>query len=490
MLSTTALTSAPGATSTVAPSYAIKSNYSYAPAVDSVTIKAAPLSDTAAELEARKLWIAMAEKDPNGPLRTTLSAEEIARRRAAVLDLSIPFAKTLVSFAPRQELAELPRVSEPGAAERELAAEPAATRIERKVAFAHMDRSPFFMRQRWAVAGDKFVRQATRDATLLEGLSFADIDTSRPMSFFRKLAKSAGTPQLDLNATGKVQIFEVPPVPGVPPLQLQTVLPRPFVEGRPTVIYLTEATSSPFDPTGKPIGTIGEFLGEDMNGLGDVNVVLIRSPYQAEFPNGPRFTAGYDNVKASLAFTTQYMDHVVRHVRSSGSGPVIMGGYSLGGAHVNQYRGWFDNGKSGADHYIPMAAPAGGYGGLFDPATAGGKPTWWSASQLAPAAYKQQKRVARELSPTADELARSAHKVFALVPAWDEAIQGIDSSYGENMKTIPGGHISGAVEAFVDLPVQVLGKNLTLKNWPALGTVTKTHSSFREAVESFVAKAV
>ena len=449
------------------------------PAADTFVRISRPKSN---ELEAREKWLTMVAHDPNGPLRRTLPFEEVERRKNLVRDLSVPFAETITSFPPKPVVGELPRVSEPGEAERELKAEPASVQAERLVAFSKMDRWPMLPLQRWAVEGDRFVRKATREATLAEGLSFRDIDTARPMRFFREQARRAGTPQIALNAVGVVQSFEVPPIEGVPPMEVRCVVPRQFVEGRATLIYMTEATSAPFDATGKPIGTIGQFLGKDMNGLGDVNVVLVRSPYQAEFPNGPRFTTGYDNMQASLAATTQYLDHLVKHVRNCGSGPVVMGGYSLGGAYVNQYRGWFD----GADYYIPMAAPANGYGGLFDPATNGGKPTWWSASQLASNAYKQQKRIARELSPTKAELDRSAHKVIALVPRWDEAIQGIDTAYAKTDK-MPGGHISGAVEPFVDLTVEVLGKMVTIRNWPAMGSVAQTHAHFKQALEKFLA---
>lgn len=447
-------------------------------------LRASPSS--ARELAARGKWLSNVVADPNGPLRHSLPVEEQKRRLSAIFDLDVPFAETLSELPNRPTVGELPRISPPGDAQAQLDAEPLDTRLERSFAFRKMDRMPLMPLDRWAVEGDRFVRQATRDATLLEGLSFGDINKSRPMSFFRAQAAQAGSPDIDLNATGAVQAFEVPPTAGLPPMEIRAVLPRPFVAGRPTIVYMTEATSAPFDATGKPIGTIGEFLGDDMKGLGEVNVVLVRSPYQAEFPNGPRFTAGYDNVKASLAYTTQYLDGLIKKVRDSGSGPVIMGGYSLGGAYVNQYRGWFDDGKSGADFYIPMAAPAQGYGGLFDPSTANGRPTWWSASQLAPVAYKQQKRIARELSPTAAELERSKDKVFALVPRMDEAIQGIDEAYGKNMEKIPGGHISGAVEPLVELTVQILGKPVTIPNWPAMGTVARTHAHFRSAVEAYL----
>ncbi|MEL6340877.1 MAG: hypothetical protein AAFQ65_13280 [Myxococcota bacterium] len=438
-------------------------------------------------------------------VRTALPEAERARRLERLFDPAAPLDETVASFpaAPRTfQFAPVP-AEETRAL---LAAEPPELQAARRSGLrqGYRDRplpgvNPLAS---WALAGDDLLRQMTSEAIEANGLMFGDIRTARGMDFHRDRAAQTHF-ELDLNRPGAVQAFEPPPADGTPPFDVQAMLARPFEPDRPTLIYMTELGSAPFDAAGNPLGTAATVL----NGLReDMNVIFIRPPYQGDLQLAG-FIQSLDNMQTSLASTTQLMDDVVRQVREQAPDqPIVMGGVSLGGTYVNNYRGWFDNGtpESGADLYIPIAAQESGFGGMFDATTTGATlsdgqpvPTWWAASQLHPDAFAATDEVAASLSPSREDLLRTQDEVFALIPRWDDLIHGADEAYEPyssrylaNEPTTIASHVGIAVPRTVPI---IPGLNIPIPDsvpesfhWPARGSIEQTGRNVRDVIEQFL----
>lgn len=443
-----------------------------------------------ADLETRAERIATETVEASGALRPSLPAETVNQRLAAMLDPSRSVDDVVASFPRQPALNEVPIVGDYAAMTRAIAEEPAATRRARETALADYDKQPSMLdpRGQWALAGDRFVRDGMKGA-----IFYPDAATAvRAVDQLAVARQSHARPILSENARG-VQTYEPPATaPGVPAYPIEYMLPRGFRPDRPTLVYATEAVTPPFlDGHVNANSSIGKMLGSDLNGLGDVNVVLVRQPFQGAPQQGP-FQGSLNNMASGLATTTSLMNDIVSSIRARQPAgqqqPVIMAGYSAGGSLINQYRGWFDQGRpgQGADFYIPMGAPERGYGGLFDSRYNGGQPTWLDA-HLDASAWPMRDRIAEDLSVPIENIRATRDKTFAIVAQFENFVPGIPVPGGDRHAILRGaGHTTAVLDRFTPTTWGELNPNMPAMmrdlpvNWPSQGTVGETARAFRD----------
>ena len=305
-------------------------------------------------------------------------------------------------------------------------------------------------------------RAAVVDGHTKYGLAYADFATAHPLSDHLEAARRTKF-DFDVNARG-IQTFDIPPTTeNVPPYQIEALVAGKYTPGRPTLIYLNEATIPPFNRDGKLGGTFGMFLGPDGQGLGDVNAIAVRTPFQGDTPQGQYFGTRVDNGRSTLATVPSMLNDIVEALRKAGSGPIIISGYSLGGTFANYYRAFFDNGRpgQGADAYIPIASPPdAGFvydrHSLADRRHPDGVWPWWVAG-LAPRALLHVDEIAQAVALAPDVLSRTDEKTTAILMTEDQLAQGLRPPRDpvpnrrlaypeERIVYSEGGHLSGSMD--------------------------------------------